>query len=92
MNLYSYYIEVFLTMYETIIIGAGQAGISIGYYLKKTSKKFLILDKSSEIGESWKERYDSLVLFTPRMYSSLPGMEMAGDNMVFRIKMKLPCI
>lgn len=80
MNVYSYYIEVFLTMYETIIIGAGQAGISIGYYLKKTSKKFLILDKSSEIGESWKERYDSLVLFTPRMYSSLPGMEMAGDK------------
>lgn len=38
MNVYSYYIEVFLTMYETIIIGAGQAGISIGYYLKNIKK------------------------------------------------------
>lgn len=66
-------------MYDTLIIGAGQAGISIGYYLKKTNQKFLIIDKVSELGDSWKERYDSLVLFTPRMYSSLPDMKMEGD-------------
>ncbi|MEM5014529.1 NAD(P)/FAD-dependent oxidoreductase [Niallia taxi] len=73
-------------MYETIIIGAGQAGIAIGYFLKKSSKKFLILDKNSEVGKSWQERYDSLVLFTPRMYSSLPGMEMQGDKHGFPTK------
>ncbi|GKU84076.1 NAD(P)/FAD-dependent oxidoreductase [Niallia sp. NCCP-28] len=66
-------------MYDTLIIGSGQAGISIGYYLKKTNQKFLIIDKASEIGDSWKERYDSLVLFTPRMYNSLPDIKMEGD-------------
>jgi putative flavoprotein involved in K+ transport len=49
MNVYSYYIEVFLTMYETIIIGAGQAGISIGYYLKKHQKNFLFLIKARRL-------------------------------------------
>lgn len=73
-------------MYDTIVIGGGQAGISIGYYLKKTAKKFLILDKGSEVGESWKKRYDSLILFTPRIYSSLPGMEMEGDKHGFPTK------
>lgn len=57
-------------MYDTIVIGAGQAGISVGYYLRKSKQKFIILDKSHEVGESWKNRYDSLVLFTSRMYSS----------------------
>ncbi|MGX4295444.1 MULTISPECIES: flavin-containing monooxygenase [Bacillus] len=67
-------------MYDTIVIGAGQAGISVGYYLKKSEQKFIILDKSHEVGESWKNRYDSLVLFTSRMYSSLPGMHLEGDK------------
>ncbi|MEC3656490.1 NAD(P)/FAD-dependent oxidoreductase [Bacillus siamensis] len=67
-------------MYDTIVIGAGQAGISAGYYLKKSKQKFIILDKSHEIGESWKNRYESLVLFTSRMYSSLPGMHLEGDK------------
>ncbi|TRZ39675.1 oxidoreductase [Niallia circulans] len=66
-------------LYDTIIIGAGQAGLSVGYYLKKTNKKFVILDKGSKIGESWRDRYDSLTLFTPRMYCSLPEMEMEGE-------------
>lgn len=68
-------------MYDTIVIGAGQAGISVGYYLRKSKQKFIILDKSHEVGESWKNRYDSLVLFTSRMYSSLPGMQLEGDKM-----------
>ncbi|MEH7815758.1 NAD(P)/FAD-dependent oxidoreductase [Bacillus velezensis] len=67
-------------MYDTIVIGAGQAGISVGYYLKKSKQKFIILDKSHEVGENWKNRYDSLVLFTSRMYSSLPGMQLEGDK------------
>ena len=57
---------VMLTMYDVIIIGAGQAGLSMGYYLKKTNLSFLILDKGARIGEVWKNRYDSLKLFTPR--------------------------
>ncbi|PTU28480.1 oxidoreductase [Bacillus subtilis] len=73
-------------MYDTIVIGAGQAGISIGYYLKQTGQRFLILDKSHEVGESWKDRYDSLVLFTSRMYSSLPGMHLEGEKHGFPSK------
>lgn len=67
-------------MYDVIIVGAGQAGLAMGYYLKKRNLSFLILDKASEIGESWKERYDSLTLFTPRAYSSLPGLPLSGDQ------------
>ncbi|MDE5055135.1 NAD(P)/FAD-dependent oxidoreductase [Niallia taxi] len=73
-------------MLDTLIIGAGQAGISVGYYLKKLNKNFIILDRNSKIGESWKDRYDSLLLFTPRMYSSLPGMDMDGDKNGFPTK------
>ncbi|WP_226466596.1 NAD(P)-binding domain-containing protein, partial [Bacillus subtilis] len=73
-------------MYDTIVIGAGQAGISIGYYFKQSDQKFIILDKSHEVGESWKDRYDSLVLFTSRMYSSLPGMHLEGDKHGFPTK------
>jgi len=73
-------------MYDTIVIGAGQAGLAISYYLKKANKKFVIIDKCDEIGEAWKERYDSLVLFTPRMYSSLPGLPLTGDQQGLPVK------
>jgi len=66
-------------MYEVIVIGGGQAGLAAGYYLKKAGKQFIMLDEQAKTGDSWRNRYNSLVLFTPRSYSSLPGMEMAGD-------------
>lgn len=73
-------------MYDTIVIGAGQAGVAAGYYLKRSKQHFLLLDKGNEVGESWKERYDSLVLFTPRMYSCLPGMPLEGEEKGFPTK------
>ncbi|OKL37937.1 flavin-containing monooxygenase [Domibacillus mangrovi] len=73
-------------MYQTIIIGAGQAGLAMGYYLKEMNQSFLILDKNQEIGDEWRNRYDSLVLFTPRMYSSLPGLSLTGDPQGFPMK------
>lgn len=73
-------------MIDTIVIGAGQAGLSAGYYLRKLKKDFLILDKGEEIGESWKKRYDSLVLFTPRMYDYLPGLPLEGKQHGFPTK------
>ena len=73
-------------MYETIVIGAGQAGLAVGYYLKKTDQNFLLIDKGSAVGESWKKRYDSLVLFTPRIYSSLPGLRLIGEEQGFPSK------
>lgn len=60
--------------YETIIIGGGQTGLATGYYLKQQGRDFVILDASKRIGDSWRARWDSLRLFTPARYDSLPGM------------------
>jgi putative flavoprotein involved in K+ transport len=60
--------------YETIIIGGGQAGLSVGYYLKKRGRPFVILDANERIGGSWRTRtWNSLRLFTPARYDGLPG-------------------
>ncbi|VXC34906.1 putative oxidoreductase [Bacillus sp. 349Y] len=71
---------------DAVIIGAGQAGLSLGYYLKNSGLDFLILDKNDAVGMSWKLRYDSLVLFTPKEYSSLPGLKMKGESHEFPTK------
>lgn len=68
-----------VTETEVVIIGAGQAGLAAGYYIKQTGKPFILLDQSERIGDSWANRYDSLTLFTPRGFSSLPGLPMSGD-------------
>ncbi|MFJ6414376.1 flavin-containing monooxygenase [Terribacillus saccharophilus] len=60
-------------IYDVIVIGAGQAGLSMSYYLEKEKLNYLVLDKRKEVGQTWQERYDSLVLFTPRLYNALPG-------------------
>jgi putative flavoprotein involved in K+ transport len=60
--------------FETIVIGGGQAGLSVGYYLKKHGGSFVILDANEQIGGSWRTRtWDSLRLFTPARYDGLPG-------------------
>ncbi|MDP5276601.1 flavin-containing monooxygenase [Chengkuizengella axinellae] len=65
---------------DVVVIGAGQAGLSIGYYLTQSNLSFVLLDQSSQIGETWLNRYDSLILFSPRTYSSLPGYEFPGES------------
>ncbi|MFC5591619.1 flavin-containing monooxygenase [Sporosarcina soli] len=72
--------------YEAIVIGTGQAGLAMGYYLKQNNNRFLIIDKGQALGEVWKNRYDSLKLFTPRMYSSLPGLILDGEQQGFPSK------
>ena len=64
---------------ELLIIGGGQAGLAAGYYAKQLGLRFQILDEQGHVGESWRRRYDSLKLFTPKEYSSLPGLEFSGD-------------
>ena len=60
--------------FETIVIGGGQAGLSVGYYLKKHGRSFTILDANERIGGSWRTRtWSSLRLFTPARYDGLPG-------------------
>jgi len=66
-------------IYDAIIIGAGQAGLAAGYYLRQTGLRFLILEAGSELGGSWPYFYDSLLLNTPTRYSSLPGMPFPGQ-------------
>jgi putative flavoprotein involved in K+ transport len=64
---------------DILIIGAGQASLALGYHLKKTSLRFQLVEGHRRIGDSWRKRYESLVLFTPRTYSALPGLSMQGD-------------
>src|SRR3989442_4899465 len=60
--------------FETIVIGGGQAGLSVGYYVKKQGRSFVILDANEQIGGSWRTRtWNSLRLFTPARYDGLPG-------------------
>lgn len=66
--------------YDVIVIGGGQAGLSIGYYLQQRGHRFVILEKSERVGTSWRERYDSLVLFTPRSFNDLPGLPFPGQR------------
>ena len=64
---------------DILVIGAGQAGLAMGYYLKQSKINFILLESSERIGDTWRDRYDSLVLFSPRNYSSLPGLSLSGD-------------
>jgi putative flavoprotein involved in K+ transport len=59
--------------FDTIVIGGGQAGLATGYYLKRQGRDFIILDAHARAGDSWRQRWDSLRLFTPARYNGLPG-------------------
>jgi putative flavoprotein involved in K+ transport len=58
---------------QTIVIGGGQAGLSVGYHLARRGLSFVILDAHPRIGDAWRTRWDSLRLFTPARYDGLPG-------------------
>jgi putative flavoprotein involved in K+ transport len=64
---------------EVIVIGGGQAGLAIGYFLAQQGRKFAILEAAAEPAAAWRARWDSLKLFTPARYSSLPGLPFPGD-------------
>jgi len=65
---------------DVLVIGAGQAGLAAGYHLRKAGVRFELIDRNRQIGDSWRQRYDSLSLFTPRAYSHLPGLLLDGDQ------------
>jgi putative flavoprotein involved in K+ transport len=64
---------------DTIVIGAGQAGLAAGYHLQRTGQRFAILEASETLGGSWPRYYASLRLFSPARFSSLPGLPFPGD-------------
>jgi putative flavoprotein involved in K+ transport len=65
--------------FDVVVVGAGQAGLAMGYFLARQGRRFLIVDGANSIGAPWRDRWDSLTLFTPRRYDSLPGLEFPGD-------------
>jgi putative flavoprotein involved in K+ transport len=71
---------------DTIVIGAGQAGLSVGYHLKQRGVSFLILDASPRVGDVWRDRWDSLRLFTPARYAGLDGMRFPAPPHSFPTK------
>jgi putative flavoprotein involved in K+ transport len=72
--------------HDTVVIGGGQAGLATGYYLQQHDQDFVILDGSDRVGDAWRARWDSLRVFTPARYSSLPGMDYPGSPYAFPTK------
>lgn len=72
--------------HEVVIIGGSQSGLAMGYYLAKQGTDFVILEAGRRIGDQWRNRYDSLELFTPARFSRLPGKPFPGDQNRFPTK------
>lgn len=66
--------------FETVIIGGGQAGLSVGYHLAQRNRSFVILEANGRIGDNWRNRFDSLRLYTPARYDGLPGWAVPLDE------------
>ena len=71
---------------ETVVVGGGQAGLSVGHHLARRGLPFVILDAHTRIGDSWRNRWDSLRLFTPARYNGLDGMPFPGPVHSFSTK------
>ena len=69
-----------MKIYDVLIIGGGQAGLSIAYFLRRSKLNYLILDNQKQTGGSWLQTWDSLKLFSPSEYSSLSGWGMPKTN------------
>lgn len=64
---------------ETVVIGAGQAGLSTAYHLKRRGRPVLVLDRAARIGDHWRAQWDTLRLYTPARYDGLPGLPFPGE-------------
>ena len=65
--------------HDVVVVGAGQAGLALGYYLTRAGLDVLLLERAERVGASWARRWDSLRLFTPAWYDSLPGAPFPAD-------------
>ena len=74
---------------DTLVIGGGQAGLAVGYHLARAGVPFLIVDANQRTGDAWRHRWDSLRLFTPNRFNSLPGLRIPGDDWGFPTKDEL---
>jgi len=71
---------------DVLVIGGGQAGLSVGYHLKKLGLRFVIVDASHRVGDAWRKRWDSLRLFTPARYDGLDGLPFPAPPNYFPTK------
>ncbi|MGI8616365.1 MAG: flavin-containing monooxygenase [Actinomycetota bacterium] len=71
---------------ETVIIGGGQAGLATGCFLKERGRPFLILDAGERVGDAWRNRWESLRLFTPARFDRLPGSPFPASSWYFPTK------
>lgn len=71
---------------DTLVIGGGQAGLAVGHHLTQAGVPFQIVDANQRTGDAWRNRWDSLRLFTPNRFNSLPGLPIAGDDWDFPTK------
>jgi putative flavoprotein involved in K+ transport len=72
--------------FDVIVIGGGQAGLSVGYHLAQAGARFVILDANQRVGDSWRKRWDSLRLFTPAKVDGLVGMPFPAPRNYFPTK------
>jgi putative flavoprotein involved in K+ transport len=72
--------------FDVIVIGAGQAGLSVGHHLARRGLRFVILDESARVGDTWRKRWDSLRLFTPARYAGLDGLPFPAAPFTFPTK------
>jgi putative flavoprotein involved in K+ transport len=71
---------------QTVVIGAGQAGLSVGYYLARRNTPFVIFDAHQRVGDCWRKRWDSLRLFTAARFDGLVGMPFPASRYTFPTK------
>ena len=71
---------------QVVVIGAGQAGLSVGYCLARRGLSFVILEANARVGDSWRHRWDSMRLFTPAKYDGLIGMPFPAPPFSFPTK------
>jgi putative flavoprotein involved in K+ transport len=77
------------TRIETVVVGAGQAGLATGYHLQRRGRSFVILDASSRLGDNWRRQWDTLKLYSPAQYDGLPGMPFPAAKWSFPGKDKV---
>ncbi|PVY39620.1 ArsO family NAD(P)H-dependent flavin-containing monooxygenase [Pontibacter virosus] len=70
-------------IYDTVVIGGGQSALACGYYLRRTKLHYVLLDDQEAPGASWRKYWDSLTLFSPAAFSSLPGWLMPESQGAF---------